>query len=152
MGREFFREAGHEARGLQFDDASFAVTLGLLGRAELLLVVERYGNVVGMGALDVAPAYWNRSVSLAQEVFWYLKPEHRVGHGGRVLRALERLAAAKGAITFTAVAEEGDRAHALGRLYRSTGYRLTETVYRKEICAPSAGAETTAGRAAQESH
>jgi hypothetical protein len=133
MGRQFFREAGHEAQGLQFDDASFALTLGVLGRAELLLVVERFGKVIGMGAIDISCAYWNRSVKLAQELFWYLQPEHRVGRGGRVLRALERLAADKGASIFSAVAEEGDRAQALGRLYRSMGYELTETMYRKAL-------------------
>ena len=133
MGREFFSEAGHEARGLQFDEESFAATLATLGNAGLLLSVERFGNVIGMGAVDIAPAYWNRSVKLAQEVFWYLRPEHRVGRGGRLLRALERLAADKGAIIFAAVAEEGDRAKALGRVYRSTGYALAETVYRKVL-------------------
>jgi hypothetical protein len=133
LGREFFRESGHEGRELSFDDDSFAATLNVLGGNQVLLSVERFGNVIGMGAVDIAPAFWNHSIKLAQEVFFYLRPEHRVGRGGRVLRALEHLAAAKGATIFSAVAEEGDRAHALGRLYRSVGYHQVETTYRKVL-------------------
>jgi Acetyltransferase (GNAT) family len=134
MGHAFFQETGHQQRyGVQFDPASFAQILGRLGEAGVLITAERFGQPVGMAAIDIAPAYWNNTVKLAQEVFWYLKPEHRVGHGGRLLNALQQLARDKGAILFSVVAEEGDRSKALGRLYRSRGYLLAETVYRRML-------------------
>lgn len=108
--------------GLQFDPPSFAPTLQLLGTHGLLLSAERYGQVVGIGAIDVASAFWNRRIKVAQKQFWSMRPEHRSGHGGRLLRALEHLARARGTRLFQDVAEEGDRSKALGRLYRSMGY------------------------------
>jgi hypothetical protein len=70
-------------------------------------------------------------VITGQEAFWYLKPEHRKGHGGRLLCALEDLARAKGAKIFSVVAESSERSEGLARLYKTRGYRLSETIYRK---------------------
>jgi hypothetical protein len=134
MGRAFFLETGHPGRyGVEFHEPSFAAILARLGEHNCLLTAERFGQVVGMAAIDIAPAYWNNSIKLAQEVFWYLKPEHRVGHGGRLLNAIQQLARDKGASLFAVVAEEGDHAKALGRLYLSRGFHPVETVYRRML-------------------
>jgi hypothetical protein len=133
MGAAFFKETGHESRGLVFDPLSFLQTMQLLGDHGMILVVERNGRTVGMGAIDAATAFWNRSIVLAREAFWYLQPDHRVGQGGRLLQALEDLARSKGAVFFDGVAEEGPRAEALGRLYRAAGYQRAEVTYRKNL-------------------
>lgn len=133
MGRAFFAESGHESEETPFDPESFAQTLALLARHNLLLVMEKGGAAVGMAAADVAPAYWNHKILLGREAFWYLSPDHRKGDGRKLLAALEAASKDYGAHFFDVVAESGHRSKALGRVYESAGYVPAETAYRKRL-------------------
>lgn len=134
MGEGFFNEAGHGAR-FTFDRESFAHSVIQFAKNDLLLVVEKDGQVVGMAAADVAPAFWNYNVLLAREAWWYLLPAHRQGIGRRLLVALEDLLRARGATLFDVVAEdgEGSRSEALARLYRAGGFSPAERTFRKVL-------------------
>lgn len=137
MGRAFFAEAGHAKRDERclFDDESFAFICGVLMDAGLLLVSVDDGSPIGMAALDVAPAYWNRNLLLGREAFWYISPSHRKGRDSRgLLAALEEIAKARGIVIFDVVAEEtAERGPALARLYRAAGYQQSETTFRKRL-------------------
>ncbi len=132
MGRAFNEEAGY-AESVPFDDLSFALTLGTLGEANLLLVVENEGEVIGMAAADVAPAICNHAVRVGREAFWYLKPGQRKGIGKKLLSALECAAKSHGATFFDVVAEDGKRSTALARIYGAAGYSPTEHTFRKVL-------------------
>lgn len=132
MGHAFFAEAGYGDE-FEFDENSFGESCFLLARAGLLLIVEQDSQVIGMAAVDIAPAFWNRKVLLAREVFWYLVPEHRKGAGRLVLPVLEAVAKSHGAVLMDVVAEEGKRSKALGRLYTAGSYSLAENVFRKRL-------------------
>lgn len=134
MGQAFFEEAGH-AKEHEFDPVDFGGMLDLLAEAGLLLVVEKDGQVIGMAAADVAPAFWNRRVLLGREAFWYIEPNHRNGIGRELLNALVSAAKSYGATVFDVVAEDGEgkRGPALARLYRAGGFSPAETVFRKGL-------------------
>ncbi|MBS0219138.1 MAG: GNAT family N-acetyltransferase [Proteobacteria bacterium] len=134
MGEAFFKEAGHAGQ-FEFDPLDFGATLDMLARHNLLLVVEKNGQVIGMAAADVAPAFWNRRVLMGREAFWYVEPAHRKGVGRELLHALECAAKSYGATVFDVVAEEGEgkRGAALARLYRAAAYSPAETVLRKRL-------------------
>jgi hypothetical protein len=132
MGRAYNEEAGY-AEAVPFDAESFAVTLGILGHAELLLVVENEGQVIGMAAASVAPSIFNQGVLIGRGPLWYVLPEHRKGTVKNLLSALECAAKNQGAAFFDAVAESGARSTPLARIYSGRGYNLTETTFRKRL-------------------
>lgn len=145
MGEAFFHEAGHGAR-FTFDRESFARSVIIFAQNDLLLVAEKNGEVVGMAAADVAPAFWNHNVLLSREAWWYVDRAHRQGIGRRLLVALEDLLKERGATLFDVVAEEGEgsRSESLARLYRAGGFSPAERTFRKvltqgaEVCQLSA--------------
>jgi GNAT superfamily N-acetyltransferase len=132
MGAAFHEEAGYAAE-FPFDPVSFAHTIASLAPAGLVMVAEIDGEVVGMGAIDVAPVITNHHVSIAREVFWYVRPQHRKGIGRKMFNALELLASNHGADFFDAVAEEGKRSAALARIYRAASLNPAEIVFRKRL-------------------
>jgi GNAT superfamily N-acetyltransferase len=135
MGRAFFAEAGHEGSfpGFEFDPDSFEMTLSLLGQSNLLLVADKGQGAVGMGAIDVATAYWNRKVVLSREAFWYVQPAHRKGLGRALLAAMETAARSYGAVVFDVVAEPGPRSETLEILYQRKGFNPAERTFRKGL-------------------
>jgi GNAT superfamily N-acetyltransferase len=132
MGRAFNEEAGY-AESVPFDEVSFKLTLGALGAADLLFVVERDGRVIGMAAADVGPSICNRAVKIGREAFWYVQPEHRKGVGKKLLHALECAAKNHGATFFDVVAEVGKRDLALARIYEAAGFSPAERTFRKRL-------------------
>ncbi len=132
MGRAFNVEAGY-ADTVPFCEVTFRANVTIFGHANLLLVVEVEGDVVGMAAADVAPSLCNHGVRIGQEAFWYVMPAHRKGIGMKLLTALEYAAKAEGATLFDGVAEDGERSDALARLYRAGGYNPIGRTFRKRL-------------------
>jgi GNAT superfamily N-acetyltransferase len=132
MGQAFFEEAGHGER-FAFDPETFMHVVACMAQAGLVVVADKGGRAVGMGAIDVAPAFWNRNVVLSREAFWYIQPDHRTGLGRKLLTAMETVAASHGATVFDVVAEPGPRSKPLGRLYEMAGFNPAETTFRKVL-------------------
>lgn len=131
MGRDFFEHSGSGAF-TTFDEASFATTLiallsGVSGGT--LLVVETAGQVVGMAACVVFPFYANMATLIGQEIFWWVKPEHRKGIGGALLDELEAEATRKGAKVFMGANLSGEKDAVFARLYRRRGYVPAENTH-----------------------
>jgi GNAT superfamily N-acetyltransferase len=138
MGRAFFDEAGFAEKmtgegRFTFDLETFGHTVAALIERGVLLVAEKGGEVVGMAAAGVAPAWWNRNVLTAQELFWYVDPAHRKGLGSQLMDALEAAVGDLGVVLFSMSAEEGLRSTALNRLYRQRGYFPTEMLFWKQL-------------------
>lgn len=132
MGQAFFIETGWNKHA-SFDVESYAHTIAALIENGVLLVAERDGNVVGMAAAGLAPAWWNKNVLTAQELFWYVEPDHRRGLGGQLMDALESAVTDLGVVLFSMSAEEGLRGPALSRLYRQKGYFPMEALFWKRL-------------------
>jgi L-amino acid N-acyltransferase YncA len=131
MGRDFFDHSANSAF-TTFDENSLTATLialmsGVAGGS--LLVAETDGEVVGMAACVVFPFYANHSTLISQELFWWVKPEHRKGIGGAILDELEAEAKRKGAKIFIGANLSGERSAAFERLYRRRGYTPAENTH-----------------------
>lgn len=133
MGRAFWQEAGHAEKTGAFCPVSFAHTVDLLITAKLMLTAEKDGEIVGMGAADVAPAFWNHKIKLGREAFFYIVPSARKGLGRKMIAALETAAGNYGAAFFDVVAEPGPRSKPLGKMYEMAGYQSSETTFRKRL-------------------
>lgn len=135
MGRAFFSEAGWPDL-VQWDEASVEATLRrfLTGeQAGALLVAEWEGRPVGMAAVVFYPFYFNAQAKAAQELFWYVDPEHRVGAGRALLDGMEAAAREGGAEVFTMLSVAGLRDDALARIYRRRGFRAAERSFIKRL-------------------
>lgn len=131
MGRDFFDHSANSAF-TTFDENSLTATLialmsGVAGGS--LLVAETDGEVVGMAACVVFPFYANQDTLMGQEMFWWVKPEHRKGIGGSLLDELEAEAKRKGAKVFMGANLSGERSAAFERLYRRRGYTPAENTH-----------------------
>lgn len=132
MGEAFFAEAGWADRA-QFCVESFTETATALMERGILLVVDKNGEAVGMAAAVSSPAYWNKNVSIGQELWLYCKPAHRKGVGAELLRHLESAAKARNVKFFGMVAEHGLRHEALAQVYKRAGYSVAEHTFCKAL-------------------
>ena len=135
MGRAFHAQSSM-SRVAEFDETSFATTLAalLLGDvAGAVLVAERDGKLTGMTACLLFPMYFNFACPAAQELFWWVEPEHRTGTGVALIDALETAAREAGAKAFLSASIAGLRDEAIARLYARRGYALTENTYIKAL-------------------
>jgi GNAT superfamily N-acetyltransferase len=135
MGREFLEQSGN-GEFTTFDEASFTTTIiGLMGGISggTLLVAESGERAVGMAACVVFPFYANMNTKIAQEIFWYAKPDFRNGVGAALLDELEEDARRKGADVFMSAAIAGLRDGAIGRVYERRGYKPVENSYIRKL-------------------
>lgn len=132
MGQAFFVETGWNEKA-DFDVESFAHTCGALMDYGVLLVAVEKDAVVGMAGAGLAQAWWNRNVLTGQEVFWYVQPAYRKGHGRRLMAGLEAVVKSLGVQLFSMSAEMGLRGQALGRLFRQQGYFPSEMLFWKHL-------------------
>ena len=97
-----------------------------------ILLYEEAGEAVGLLAIVVYPHYFS-GVTTAQEVMWWVEPEHRASFGAiALLRAGETVAREMGAVRmqFTAPTPE------VGRLYELSGYKQIEIGYQRDLRLP----------------
>ncbi len=101
-----------------------------------LLIGGRNGSVLVRGetptalfALNHLPLFFNKRVMGAQELFWYVEPEHR-GVGLRFLKDVENWLRGRGMMFLCVAGAEGLDPR-LDLFYRRAGYRLVETHYVK---------------------
>lgn len=135
MGREFFEQSGNDAF-TTFDEPSFTATaIALISGVSngSLLVAESAERLVGMTACVVFPFYANMATKIGQEIFWFVKPDHRNGVGASLLDELEADARRKGADVFMSAAIAGLRDKAIGRVYQRRGYRPAENTYIRKL-------------------
>jgi ribosomal protein S18 acetylase RimI-like enzyme len=128
MGQRF-----HEASGYgdiaEFDALSFATTLQNAPDA-VYLVVEKEGSLVGMAGALVYPFYFNLKHRTAQEIFWWVDPEHR-GVGSELFDALLAEVKAMGAQSLSMIALEN--ATWVGGFYEKRGFRPSERSFIRSL-------------------
>lgn len=127
MGRRFFEAMANPLIGDYSEEAAAATAKMLIESDDGILLVGPHGMA---GAL-VYPFYMTGQ-STAQELFWWVDPDHR-GMGQMLLTALESAARAKGAETMTMIALENLNPDAVGAIYRRAGYRPSEHSYIRRL-------------------
>ena len=128
MGTRFLTETVYSGR-VAVNPTAMTRTLELLLASDVgaLFVSEADGVLTGMIGLLVFehPITGERT---AQELFWWVEPEHR-GYGLRLLKRGEQWAATAGAHQVHMIAPTP----AVGQLYERLGYGYLEAAYQKAI-------------------
>ena len=127
IGGEFAEAAGQP----EVDSESLRESLGNLLNGGILKVAEN-GSIQGVAGALVFPAYWNRNEIMAQELFWFLRPEYRgTSTGLKLLISLENSAREKGAKRLMMLcldALDGDK---IASMYERLDYEPQERTYVK---------------------
>ena len=108
---------------------AIARTMGILVASDTgaVFVSEADGVLTGMIGLMVFEHPLTGTLA-AQELFWWVEPEHR-GYGVRLLKRGEQWAVASGARHVHMVAPTP----AVGQLYERMGYGYLEAAYQKAV-------------------
>ena len=127
MGRRFFSASGYSDI-MEYDPESVLASLKTI---PVLLVAEK-DRLVGVAGAMVYPFYMNLHHQTAQEVFWWIDPEHR-GIGGKLFDALVEEVKKRGAKSLSMIALETLSPERVGEIYKAKGFRLSEHSYIKKL-------------------
>lgn len=128
MGRLAF-EAGGYQRFVDFNAFSAAVSArAFIGDPNVAFVVFERNRLVGMAAALIAPLYFNRDKRLAQEIFWWVEPDH-MRRTKVLLAGLEEAARSLGAHVMLLPS----LTLSTSRLYQRMGYRPMEHYHMKAL-------------------
>lgn len=131
MCRSFYDESG--LREQPYDESSMRQTLERLMDSDdgLLMLSEADGALTGMAAALAYPSYFNGQ-RVAQELFWWVKPERRgTVDGIRLLKAVEVWAKDRGCVSLTMICLPIESP--AESVYQRCGYRACERSYIKGL-------------------
>lgn len=134
LGQLFFNETSFK-NFTHYDPESVIQFLNaLLDSDEGVIVVATIDNeMIGMCAAVLYPIYFNLKDKGAQELFWWVNPEHRGTTGKHMLRLMESEVKRRGAASFTMIALEAVEPVRTGKIYKRQGYETIEHHYIKVI-------------------
>lgn len=128
LGHDAFDRGGYDSF-VSFDPLSAARSArAFMESQNVAFVVIDHNRLVGMAAALIAPLYFNHAERLAQEIFWWIEPEH-VRETSDLISALEKSAREKGATVMMIPALTASA----GRLYRRMGYSPMEHYHMKVL-------------------
>jgi len=100
----------------------------------VVLVAEDAGELIGITAAIAYPMYFNPAKLVAQELWWYIKPEARGGVASKLLfQEIEKWSKGKQAEAMFMVALDNDRVEAMAKMYGRLGYMPTERAFVKGL-------------------
>lgn len=135
MAKRFFDASGLDL-WFRFKPQSFAKTVGLFieNSQAVILVAEKNSGLVGMAAALAYPCWYDADHMTAQELFWWIEPEHRGGPLGEdMLKMLEKWARDSGCLTMEMGALEVQRPDVMARVYARRDYAPKERVFCKRL-------------------
>lgn len=114
-------------------DSDLEKTLLNIASGGVLKVGDCDGVCGVIGAL-VYPHYWNASVLVAQELFWWVDEEYRgTSLGLKLLRSAERSCKAAGAHSLTMLCLDDLEGARVASFYRKCGYKPQEQTFVKVL-------------------
>ena len=135
MGARFFAASGLD-RWFTYKPRCFSqvCTNFMASDKAVILVGKGQDGAVAMAAALAYPCWFDSDHLSAQEMFWWVEPEHRGGLMGTQLHnGLEDWARGKGCLTMEMGALETLRPEALAHLYKRRGYGLKEHMFIKRL-------------------
>jgi len=100
----------------------------------IVLVAEDDGELIGITAAIAYPMYFNPAKLVAQELWWYIKPDARGGTASKLLfQEIEKWGMSKQAAAMFMVALDNDRVETMVKLYGRLGYTPTERAFVKGL-------------------
>lgn len=134
LGIDFMEAAWAGVLEYETKDIHSTLTNLLRDDTGILSVAEVNGEIVGMAGALIYPLYFNTAHMTGQELFWWVKPEHRKSSVGiKLLDSIEAEAKAKGAITFTMIALDHMSYETLKNIYERRGYTASEHSFTRRL-------------------
>lgn len=97
-------------------------------------VVDKAGEIVGIAGAMAFPLYFAPSVTVAQELFWWIDPAERGTTAAKqMMFEIEGWAERIGASQLFMIALENERAATMERVYSRQGFSPIERTFTKEI-------------------
>lgn len=133
---EDFFYTSHLKTFSSFDEKSMENTLNNLitNDSSVLYVIDKDSIITGMIAVVSGGAFYNDKTTMAQELFWYVKPEFRGSlESIKLTKKAQEWAKNIGANVFVLAHlrdEKGDKLH---DYYTREGFELRENFYYKRI-------------------
>lgn len=132
MGKRFFEASGY-ADIARYDAQSFATTLiKAMESEDSVILVAKKDKPVGMAGALVYPFYFDFNHRTAQELFWWVDPEHR-GIGSQLFDAMIEAVRMKGAQSLSMIALEALEPEKVGAFYMKRGFRPSERSYIRSL-------------------
>lgn len=132
MGRAFFYEAKWDNLYKWDDDSARPVLEDFITNESAVVYVARKDDtIIGMACALLYPLWYNNAEIVAQELFLYVKPEHRRGVGHKLALKLEESAKEKGARAMVMGSVEA--MPSLEEYYRKCSYSPSERTYIKGL-------------------
>jgi hypothetical protein len=131
MSKEFFAEAGWSDVTEWDEEKTLASLRGLISSENcIILVSEKDDEITGAIGIMIAPVWFSSGDFLGQELFWYVKPEHRgsVGHK-LLLEAESRLVGRAQLCSMFTI----DKINDMNGYFLRRGYRPSEHSYIRRI-------------------
>jgi len=132
MAQRFFPTSGY-SRIAPMPDTQAAGLALITMDSGVMLVAEVDGVLQAMAALHVEPFIFNPHVTIAQEIVFWIEPEHRGGLlAARMLRAIDEACRKRGA-QVVRMATLPSSPEAAEKLFERSGYALSETYFVKVL-------------------
>jgi len=135
MGARFFAASGLD-RWFHYKPRCFSQVCAnfMTSDRAVVLVGDGQMGAVAMAAALAYPCWFDSEHLTAQELFWWVEPEHRGGSMGAELRkGLEEWARGKGCLTMEMGALDASRPEVLAHLYERKGYGPKERIFCKRL-------------------
>lgn len=135
QARAFFA-ASPMGQRVDFDEAGFGDFLDRVEASDAaqVWVVDKAGEIVGIAGAMAFPLYFAPSVTVAQELFWWIDPSERGTTAAKqMMFEIEGWAEQIGADQLFMIALENERAATMERVYSRQGFAPIERTFTKEI-------------------
>ena len=135
QARAFFAASPMASR-VGFDADGFGAFLDHVEASDAaqVWVVDKAGEIVGIAGAMAFPLYFAPSVTIAQELFWWIDPAERGTTAAKqMMFEIEGWAEQIGASQLFMIALENERAATMERVYSRQGFSPIERTFTKEI-------------------
>lgn len=132
LGLNFHKASGLEAV-FPFDPKSLRRTLRHMVESPSagIVVIETDGAIKGAAGFQASKSFFNETIKVGQERFFWIEPDLRGFDGIKLLHALEQEAKVCGCTRFAMVSLNNLKPEQLDKFYRRQGYEPLEHVYVK---------------------
>lgn len=97
-------------------------------------IAKKDGETVGVSAALIFPLYFSPKSRIAQEMLWWLEPEHRgCGLGQMMFSSIKEWAKDRKADHIFMIALENDKSGVMERVYKRDGFTPVERIFSKRI-------------------
>ena len=135
QARVFFAASPMASR-VGFDADGFGAFLDQVDASDAaqVWVVDKAGEIVGISGVMAFPLYFAPSVTIAQELFWWIDPAERGTTAAKqMMFEIEGWAEQIGASQLFMIALENERSAVMERVYSRSGFSPIERTFTKEI-------------------